>query len=373
MKFSKYNLVFPAKGNCKYYLFNTLTHSIYYLDKELALAIMNNQLGAITPNIIKEFKENGIIIKDSANEAKILGYFYQKQKKQFDKTQFMISLTYGCNLGCDYCFEKDLEPLPMTRIDFSKVLNFVKKRILFHKNKKVEIHLFGGEPFLYPELAKEFIEKVNRFCNKHNKKFSFLVYTNGTCINKKALDWLKKASKKHILKYAQVTLDGPKLLHDARRHHKNNTGTFDKIIDTLIIFRKNNIKAVARINIDAKNWKSIPKLMNHLILKKLGSMPIGFGIIREMTEGCKNNKNVIKQKDLPRILKFLYKQAISKKLKLEIDPRFGYLYCSAFAESTYVVDPQGKLYKCAGLQGRKENQFGAGIFPSGSGGYSGRA
>jgi uncharacterized protein len=43
---------------------------------------------------------------------------------------------------------------------------------------------------------------------------------------------------------------------------------------------------------------------------------------------------------------------------LEIDPRFGYLYCSAFAKSTYVIDPKGKLYKCAGLQGRKENQFG---------------
>ena len=51
----------------------------------------------------------------------------------------------------------------------------------------------------------------------------------------------------------QITIDGPKAIHDTRRIHYKDHGTFDKIIHNISMALKKNIKVSVRINTDNHN------------------------------------------------------------------------------------------------------------------------
>jgi radical SAM protein with 4Fe4S-binding SPASM domain len=100
----------------------------------------------------------------------------------------------------------------------------LKKIINFEKFKEIideiipfapYIYIWGGEPFLHPEIIK-IIEYLN------SKKLSFAINTNGTYLNKYA-EKLVNANYKYDL---IVSVDGPSDVHDKIRGVK---GTFKRV------------------------------------------------------------------------------------------------------------------------------------------------
>ena len=87
---------------------------------------------------------------------------WNPQPKEVLRIEFMIGNT--CNFSCWYCFEGSHEGTHRWTDDMDQlVLNF---KHLFEKYKaigktKLELHIVGGEPTLWPRLG-EFVTEIRK-------------------------------------------------------------------------------------------------------------------------------------------------------------------------------------------------------------------
>ena len=114
-----------------------------------------------------------------------------------------------------------------------KAIDYYIPRVKF--NGLATISFFGGEPLLNYELIKKLVDYINR--NFKNIKKIFHVTTNGTLINK---DISKFFIENEFL--LNISLDGPKNIHDRYRLFPNGAGSFDKIRRNLLSIKNMNEK-----------------------------------------------------------------------------------------------------------------------------------
>ena len=123
-----------------------------------------------------------------------------------------------------------------------------------HKELRSSIlTLYGGEPLLAEN--KEIVNYIVEEGVKRGYKFNAI--TNGYELE----HYLDLLSPTKICKL-QITIDGPKAIHDTRRIHYKDYGTFDKIIHNISMALKKNIKVSVRMNTDNHN---VDKFSKHSI------------------------------------------------------------------------------------------------------------
>ena len=101
---------------------------------------------------------------------------------------FILNLTNKCNLDCSYCFEKNKDNCDITPEILDKFISFILKSNL----KEISIRLFGGEPLLNLSLLEAVLLKLNHGLVNKGVKINYNIFTNGTCLNDKALDLIIK-------------------------------------------------------------------------------------------------------------------------------------------------------------------------------------
>jgi len=145
-----------------------------------------------------------------------------------------LMITGNCNFRCTYCFEEKANKVNMEFEDFKPYLDAGGSMRLF---------VFGGEPLLnmgFLDGLKKYVNQLSdtpRFVREKLAASAKVIITNGYLIDKK-FDDIKKNDL--IL---QVSVDGPKAIHDTNRILKGGGGTHDKIMDNIIdICVKNDIK-----------------------------------------------------------------------------------------------------------------------------------
>lgn len=137
---------------------------------------------------------------------------------------FTLHLTEKCNLNCSYCFEKNKNNTNITLDVLDKFIDFVKKRNL----KTISIRLFGGEPLLDLTLLENVLLKLEKDLINNGTNIMYNIFTNGTCINEKAINLIDKYSIQVF-----VSIDGCKYIHDMARKDINGHGTYDLIIKNI--------------------------------------------------------------------------------------------------------------------------------------------
>jgi len=164
--------------------------------------------------------------------------------------------SYTCNLACAYCLQgKDKIKNIITNENLQKVLKFFKKKIKtdFAEEKiinKIVVRFYGGEPLLHKHILQKFCEETYGIALKYKLPIIYQMPMNLTILD----DDLIKIIKKYKISI-QVTIDGTKNSHDARRITKDGKGTYDLIIENLIKIINAGLKKniTIRINIDEKN------------------------------------------------------------------------------------------------------------------------
>jgi uncharacterized protein len=142
-----------------------------------------------------------------------------------------LILTSGCNLRCDYCFERD-----KASIDMSKQTAFAAIDLLIEASrdaKNLTVLFFGGEPMLRFDLMKEVFEYGTQEANRAGKTISWDMTTNGTLIDEKAAKWLARSNVKFLL-----SMDGAREDHDRHRRFAGGRGTFDLLAGRLPMLRR---------------------------------------------------------------------------------------------------------------------------------------
>lgn len=137
--------------------------------------------------------------------------------------QLTLFLTNQCNINCVYCYQHLKNANTMS---FECATQWIDK-YLITSNEKVNIYLFGGEPFLQFPLIKKICEWT--WSKKWPVDYQFVIQTNGTLFNPDIKGWLSKNKEKIVL---CLSLDGNKMGHDKSRSDSFDMIDFDFLKNT---------------------------------------------------------------------------------------------------------------------------------------------
>lgn len=165
--------------------------------------------------------------------------------------KLIVNSSEQCNLRCVYCYETFA--LGHMKLDVAKgIVRFIEQRAADGLDW-LEIEFFGGEPLGAWNRVKYIAGNVHQLCRQHGVTLVGGMTTNATLLHMDRLEWLLK----HGIRAFQITLDGPREIHDARRLSAQKTGTFDAIWQRLAMMQASSLvglEVTIRVHFDASSW-----------------------------------------------------------------------------------------------------------------------
>lgn len=139
--------------------------------------------------------------------------------------RLVLMLAGGCNMGCSYCFERDVpvyqKPNLMTREGADGVLEWY---FAHQEGPTAHVQLYGGEPLLNWPILTYVVERMEAWAAETGKTLTKYLITNGTLLDPARIQYLRD----HDVS-VQVSVDGDKKTHDRFRTMKGGQGTMDRI------------------------------------------------------------------------------------------------------------------------------------------------
>lgn len=357
MKPSKFNIFIPLQESEEFLIFNTLTDSRVVVNRHIKEVIEKSPineflLGRDERGYLKELLELGIVVTDNVDEDLELEYWFQRFK--FDTSILGITVlpTYACNLACTYCYENGIRMTPSLNDDISRrMVLWIIRRLESVRPNTLRLLFFGGEPLLNIRPIKMISEELFYSCKKRRVDLEIRLVTNGVLLSGDIVDYLNQFGLKGI----KVTLDGDQGAHDSKRRYRDGRGTFDAILENLKRI-KGKVPITIGGNFDDSIKHSIPALLDRL--KESGFTSDDIEMIRfkpilySIGNGCTENKvctfSSINSEDFLWLKEEIEKRGFNTSQDVSLGP------CEAVREHNYVIDPIGKIYKCAGFVGREE-------------------
>jgi uncharacterized protein len=258
MNLSKYCKIFPHRENLdSFILFSTKKASVVHISKSVLEDIERDNLSSDEKETLFKL---GFLVQDADAEKHEMLTFFDEMNAINRKFKAIVVLNLDCNLACKYCFEGSRKgKFYMTRETANLFIDFVKNNVLSNK-EEIKIIFYGGEPLLSTELIIYISEKLKSLAEASGKRYSFSLITNGTLL----IPDVVKELTPFGLTSADITLNGPKNIHDIFRPFKSWKGSFDTIV--------RNVKDICGLinihkggNFTKENYIEFPYLLDYLI------------------------------------------------------------------------------------------------------------
>lgn len=348
LKYSKYNYLFEKKGEL--YLYNTKTSGKLILtqDDEKKFFYKIKEEGAILDNKTKIYYENGFFVDDYIDEFK--SAFSDGCKKMYDKNKLnlIIMPTRDCDLSCIYCYEKH-EKKYMTLEKANEIILAIEDYYSKNHFQYLCIEWFGGEPLLCMGLIEQFMIKLKAFCHLNNIVLYSSMTTNAHLLDKVTFDKLIYLG---IVNY-QITLDGLKETHDKLRITSNGEGTWNRILQSLLLMKDSNhvFTCTIRTNYDLKVLFELQEYIEYI--NKMILVDRRFKVlihsIGDYGENLDNRLELINEKLHSSSTKLINEILIKNKVNMEKHSAGMHCYgqkCYASRLDSLVIDYDGTLRKC---------------------------
>lgn len=346
---SKYACFFSTeeRGEIIYLVYNSITNSFLQLSKRL-FDLFYNQLQEKADFPLSELSENERLIfektKNLVDEGSDGDYIRNEIMKSnlenFATTHLSLTLapTTNCNFACPYCYEKTKPNRTMNDSVIASLVQFINEHTTV---KTISIVWYGGEPLLAFPLIKKIVERINAGCKA--KLVRQEIVSNGYYFTQDVIDFFKK----HQLSKIQITLDGPKEVHDSKRMLKNGNGTYNQIVYNLnqIVNQLEDAQILIRVNIDKNNQTYFSVFYEEIHARFGGRVHVYPGFIKINNEG---ETGLTCDSMLQHDARIFYDNLeLEKKIKIEYYPKLcKNRGCVATCAMAYVIGPAGELYKC---------------------------
>lgn len=147
-------------------------------------------------------------------------------------TKLELILTEGCNLGCTYCFEKNMLGYKMMPLDVARAA--VDLLFDYSQNERLlYITHFGGEPTLNFPAIKYVTEYAEHKASLLGKSIDFNTTSNGVLLTEAMVDYFAKHKIKVLL-----SIDGLESTHNRFRIDKFGKGTFEQVMKGFKILKR---------------------------------------------------------------------------------------------------------------------------------------
>ena len=239
-------------------------HKVFVLD----LGMGHDEVIAFVPTL----REAYLVSKE--NEAEIPGFVELENNQakdqpkhsslKFDRTTIVI--TQCCNLGCVYCYESatassvsgsstKVMPWEVIKATMDYVFSSALKKVRIFNDNFCLINFFGGEPTVAWRELQRAIKYARQKSDKIGLNLRITLSTNGF-FTKKKLDWLLE-----VVDAFNLSIDGPKEIHNVLRPTVSGTSSFDVVFKTAqAIYSANPEKLLLRTTISRESVLEMSKI-----------------------------------------------------------------------------------------------------------------
>ncbi|HHY23924.1 MAG TPA: SPASM domain-containing protein [Clostridiaceae bacterium] len=217
---------------------------------------------------------------------------------------------------------------------------------------------YGGEPLLALDTIYRLSEAFLKIVENKNARYDSMIITNGYLLSRKVTENLKK----YKVNRAQITIDGVPEYHDSVRRLKNGNGTFDRILSNI-----RNAKEIyeefmisIRMNVGKENVNSFPEFIDKLEEYKIKNK-ISLGISEiEPHEYLPTQVNDVTftPEEFSKAYVKLVDMAVERGVPMVVISSNSLAHCSSTKKDSYIIDPDGKLYKCWDVIGNPSECIG---------------
>lgn len=243
----------------------------------------------------------------------------------------------------------------MTEEVFLQSVRWLDEYFVEHPEVEVlRLIFFGGEPLIRKDIVRKSLEAYSQLAERHNLEYITEIITNGELLTEDVASLLSAYNWKRV----QITLDGPREIHDARRHGEAGRPTFDAIWqNVLMLARSSYVPAIdIRLSMDRGNAQHIPRLLEFMAAAGVQDrirLSIGF-IESSFFVTIKG----LEEKWQAKCALHIWETARDLGFKIPDEYASGPL-CVAQAKHSAVLQPDGNLQKCFCTSGQNEHAFGS--------------
>ncbi|HEX8922358.1 MAG TPA: radical SAM protein [Pyrinomonadaceae bacterium] len=267
--------------------------------------------------------------------------------------ELIIFPTEKCNFRCTYCYE-DFAIGKMKRETINSVKELMKRRV----DELDELYLswFGGEPL----LAKDVITELSSYAAELAREHTALSYRGGMTTNGYFLDppTFSALAKVGLLDY-QISLDGPREVHNRTRVKAGGGESFDTIWKNLIAIRATDVPAqiTLRVHFSADTLSKIEPLIEEIKREFFADSRFKVYFKSIVRLGGDNDHNI-------QLLSFEEEQSALKSLKEKLyggdflpSKEESYV-CYASRPNSLVIRADGRIGKCTVALNDSRNVIG---------------
>lgn len=345
---SVFNISKSVGENGEGILLNTATEAVVILNP-LEFDVFNGLGSSIsdTSEFIDMLEQLGILVEEDTDEY----FFFDQLRSRFssgeeDCINVTIYPTQDCNARCFYCFEQDEHKITMSEMTADAVIDYLFGAIL--PSDEVIFRWFGGEPLYAANIIDRIITGLaDRFYGKLN--YHSVVITNASLIDDAMLE--KFLTTWHVRK-VQTTIDGYHEEHERRKAYiDGRSNTYEHTIKTIGKLLDAGIFTICRFNLDKLNIDDFhraladlqPYLSNENFFVHATTLRSNGPWKEEYRE------RYFTPSEYPtfysKVLRDLFDYGFYKD-PINILPIRARNVCLACSSSSYVINSEGKLFRC---------------------------
>lgn len=210
---------------------------------------------------------------DTPSAIEIKNAFDSATKKQEvapKNLMLRLLLTNRCNFSCTYCQMKKMtngkKPTTINKESIDKILDKIKLETYDY----ITVHFSGGEPLLALDLIEHMCNKM-RSLNIKNVRYA--ISTNGSLLNEKSIQVLKKYNVQTI-----VSIDGVTDIENKHRISQGKQTTTSKIFNGLNAALENDLPVGISMVYNGEPIENIIKSISYL-KEKFDIKSVGFNYL----------------------------------------------------------------------------------------------
>lgn len=173
----------------------------------------------------------------------------------------IILPTELCNFRCTYCYE-DFAVGRMEKDTISSTKYLLEKRCASNL-EVLKVSWFGGEPL----TAKDIVLEISDYAMALSHKYPNLHYSGTMTTNGSLLDYNTASALADVgVKAYQISLDGPRDVHNKSRVRADGSGSFDRIWANLLAIRDSSlpISVLLRLHFTVDTFKLFDPLIEDI-------------------------------------------------------------------------------------------------------------
>jgi uncharacterized protein len=266
-------------GRVVKFVYATRRASLFSMDAALADRFERGDLAGLGQERLRHLERLEAVVPEDQDELGAVLGALRAGSADPGARGFTIMPTSYCNMACDYCGQEHYKSA-VSKARVEALAARVEATINAEATRHVGVTWFGGEPLLALRVVRELSNRFTAAADAAGKGYSAKMATNGSLLTARTLRLLHEECR---VRNVEITIDGPRDVHNRRRIKRNGTGSFDHIMSVLSqAVREQTVPGMhisIRMNVDSENEDTVAELITELARAGLASPQIALDLM----------------------------------------------------------------------------------------------